>query len=105
MINEAESKITGTLNHVDNFRDFNSLDPSEQSGNYLYLSFKTIDADSITTKITGGKHDTEVDCTKDKWCLYYITEACKAIVLKATKGDKSTTKTYDIDGLVLSPGI
>lgn len=100
-INEDQKKITGDLNHVTDFEDFNKSDPSEQSGNYLYLSFDGIDADKITTKITGGKHDTEVDCTSDRWCLYLITKSCTAITVTATKDSKTTTKSYDITELNL----
>ena len=100
-IDEDQKKITGTSHHVTDFEDFNPSDSSEQSGNYLYLSFAGIDADKITTKIIGGKHANEVDCTSDKWCLYFLTESCTAIVVTATKGDKATTKSYDISELDL----
>ena len=98
---KTRKKITGTSHHVTDFEDFNPSDSSEQSGNYLYLSFAGIDADKITTKITGGKHTNEVDCTSDKWCLYFLTASCTAIVVTATKGDKATTKSYDISELEL----
>lgn len=100
-IDEGQKKITGTSHHVDDFEAFNPSDPSEQSGNYLYLSFNGIDADKITTKITGGKHAEEVDCTSDKWCLYFLTESCTAIVVTATKDGKASTKSYDISELDL----
>ena len=102
-INIEDSKITGTLNYIEGFTEFNGSDPTEQQGNYLFLNFKDTVADKIEAKLVGGKSGKFIDCTSDKWMLYWITEACTAVIVKLTKGTKTIEKTYDISELVLTP--
>lgn len=98
-----DDKITGTLNYIEGFTEFNGSDPTEQEGNYLFLNFKDTVADKIESKLIGGKHDRYVDCTSDKWMLYLISESCTAIQLKLTKGENVIEKTLDISDLTLTP--
>lgn len=102
-VNIGDSKITGTLNYIEGFTEFNGSDPTEQEGNYLFLNFKDTVADKIESKLVGGKSEKFIDCTTDKWMLYLISEACTGITLKLTKGTKTIEKTYDISELVLTP--
>lgn len=102
-INIADSKITGTLKYVEGFTEFNGSDPTEQQGNYLFLNFKDITADKITSRIIGGKNPVPVDCTTDKWMIYFITAACTGIEVNVTKNEMTNTKVYDISELTLTP--
>lgn len=102
-INIEDSKIAGILNYIEGFTEFNGSDPIEQQGNYLFLNFKDTVADKIEAKLVGGKSGKFIDCTSDKWMLYWITEACTAVIVKLTKGTKTIEKTYDISELVLTP--
>ena len=98
-----DNKVTGTLNYIEGFTEFNGSDPTEQEGNYLFLNFAGITADRIESKLIGGKHNTYVDCTSDKWMLYLISETCTAVEVKVTKGEMINTKVFDISDLALTP--
>ena len=98
-----DDKITGILNYIEGFTEFNGSDPTEQEGNYLFLNFKDTVADKIESKLVGGKSEKFIDCTSDKWMLYLISESCTAIQLKLTKGENVIEKTLDISDLTLSP--
>lgn len=102
-VDEVKNKITGISNYISDFVDFNPTVQEEQEGNYLYLAFNNIKADKIEVKVEGGKKPDFLDCTSDKWCLFWLKDTATGITIKATKGDKSTTKTYDITGLTRSP--
>lgn len=98
-----DNKVTGTLNYIEGFTEFNGSDPTEQEGNYLFLNFKDTVADKIECKLVGGKSEKFIDCTSDKWMLYWITEACTAVEVKVTKGEMINTKVFDISDLTLTP--
>ena len=98
-----DNKVTGTLNYIEGFTEFNGTDPTEQEGNYLFLNFKDTVADKIESKLVGGKSEKFIDCTSDKWMLYWITEACTAVEVKLTKGENVIEKTLDISDLTLTP--
>ena len=98
-----DNKVTGTLNYIEGFTEFNGSDPTEQEGNYLFLNFKDTVADKIESKLVGGKSEKFIDCTSDKWMLYWITEACTAVEVKLTKGENVIEKTLDISDLTLTP--
>lgn len=102
-IDNVNKKITGTLKYVEGFTEFNASDPTEQKGNYLFINLKDSMADKITSVLVGGKSGKEVDCTTDKWMMYWITSSCTAIKLKLTKGTEVVEETYDITELVLNP--
>lgn len=102
-IDNVNKKITGTLKYVEGFTAFNGSDPTEQQGNYLFINLKDSTADKIASVLVGGKSEKEVDCTTDKWMMYFITASCTAITLKLTKGNQVVEETYDISELVLSP--
>ena len=97
------NKVTGTLNYIEGFTEFNGSDPTEQEGNYLFLNFKDTVADKIESKLIGGKHDTYVDCTSDKWMLYLISESCTGVEVKVTKDGMTNIKVFDISDLTLTP--
>lgn len=99
----TDNKVTGTLNYIEGFTEFNGSDPTEQEGNYLFLNFKDTVADKIESKLVGGKSEKFIDCTSDKWMLYLISESCTAIQLKLTKGENVIEKTLDISDLTLTP--
>lgn len=98
-----DNKITGTLNYIEGFTEFNGSDPTEQEGNYLFLNFKDTVADKIESKLIGGKSEKFIDCTSDKWILYLISESCTGIQLKLTKGENVIEKTLNISDLTLTP--
>ena len=98
-----DNKVTGTLNYIEGFTEFNGSDPTEQEGNYLFLNFKDTVADKIESKLVGGKSEKFIDCTSDKWMLYLISESCTSIQLKLTKGENVIEKTLDISDLTLTP--
>ena len=98
-----DDKITGTLNYIEGFTEFNGSDPTEQEGNYLFLNFKDTVADKIESKLIGGKHDRYVDCTSDKWMLYLVTASCTGVEVKLTKGEMTNIKVFDISDLTLTP--
>ena len=102
-INIGDSKITGTLNYIEGFTEFNGSDPTEQEGNYLFLNFKDTVADQITSRLIGGKNPNAVDCTSDKWMLYLVTAACTGVEVNVTKDGMTNTKVYDISELTLTP--
>lgn len=67
------------------------------------MNFKDTVADKIECKLVGGKSEKFIDCTSDKWMLYWITEACTAVEVKLTKGGNVIEKTLDISDLTLTP--
>ena len=95
----SESAITGTLEHVTGYEQFNPSDDSEQSGNFLALSLTSSEGAEIKTQLVGGtKGEVVVD---DGFCVYRITDhESQKVKVTATKGDVVFTKTYDLSGLV-----
>ena len=98
-----DNKVTGTLNYIEGFTEFNGSDPTEQEGNYLFLNFKDTVGDQITSRLIGGKNPNAVDCTSDKWMLYLVTASCTGIDVTVTKDGMTNTKVYDISELTLTP--
>ena len=57
----------------------------------------------ILCKLIGGKSGKFIDCTSDKWMLYWITEACTAVEVRVTKDGMTNIKVFDISDLTLTP--
>ena len=93
--------ITGTSKHLDSFTEFGT--EAADGGNFLSLSFDGYDADRIETMVGNGVGREFVDATKDKYCIYKLTNsATQTILVKTTKGEEETTTTYDLTGLTLA---
>lgn len=93
------SSISGKLKKVNEYPEFGDAEANSPS-HYLALSFESSNADKITTKVIGGS-GIETDCTADKFCVYRIKDTSQQIEVKATQSDKTTTKTYNLNGLIL----
>ena len=98
-ITVSEDAISGSLKNVE---DYAEAFPEEQSGHFLALTFAVDEGTTVKTKVIGGKN-TDVDATKDKYCVYRIqNKDTQQIQVTATKGEKSVQKTYSLTGLVLA---
>ena len=95
------NKISGTLKYVTDFTK--AFGESEKDGNFLALLFDEVsDGVSVKTKVINGVHDTYIDCTADKFCIYRITdEQTQSIEIVAEKGGKIDTRLYNLSGLTL----
>ena len=94
----SDDTITGTLNYVTGYEQFNPSDKSEQSGNYIALSLTSDEDAEIKTQLIGGnKGEIIID---DGFCVYRITDhESQKIKVSVTKGEDVVTKTYDLSGL------
>lgn len=100
----ADTAITGTLKYVTGYTGFNASVAEEQSGNYIALKFDVAPSDAITTvEIVGGKKGA-VQLDEDMLFVGRITNKdTQKIRVVATKYGLSTTKTYTLTGLTLTP--
>lgn len=95
----SEDAISGTLKKVE---DYAEAFPGAESGHFLALTFTFDEGTTVKTKVIGGKN-TDVDATKDKYCVYRIeNKDTQQIQVTATKGGQSVEKTYSLAQLVLS---
>lgn len=98
-VNVSEDAISGELKSVE---DYSEAFPEEKSGHFLALTFTFDEGTTVKTKVIGGKN-TDVDATKDKYCVYLIqNKDTQKIQITATKGEQSVEKTYSLTGLVLA---
>ena len=98
----SDTSISGTLNYVTDFTEFNVSDASEQSGNYLALEVEVPEGATVTTELINGKKG-PVDLTNDKFCVYRITDKDKQqIKFVVSKDEDSTETVYDLKGLTLN---
>ena len=96
----SEDAISGTLKKIEDYSK--AFGESEKSGHFLALSFTFDEGTTVKTKIIGGTHG-ETDVTKDKYCVYRITNKdTQKIQITAAKGEKSTEKTYSLAKLNLA---
>ena len=97
----TESEISGTLNKIDDYSEA-FPDASEKAGHFLAIAFTFDEGTTVKTKLEGGKKG-DVDVTKDKYCVYRIeNKDTQKIKITATKGEKSTEKTYSLAKLNLA---
>lgn len=76
----------------------------EQEGNYLVLKFQPSEGATVTTKVVNGTGKEPVDCTKDGYCVYRLTDSqTQQIEVTVSKNEETKTTTYDLKGLTLSP--
>ena len=108
----GETAITGTLEYVNDYTDFSSK-VEEQSGNYLALKFSNIPAAATSVKVglkptykSGAAVDdysglVEIINDPDKNGVFLVRDAAtQKFVVVTTDGTNTTTKSYDLSGLV-----
>ena len=102
------TSISGILKYVTDYTGF-SGDPLEQEGNYLALHFDSDEGAVITVELIGGDLGRPVTLDEDGIIILRIKEGetsgktDETIEVVATKGDYSTTVTYDLAGIRLMP--
>lgn len=102
----SDDAITGTLFHVNDYVGFSS-NVSEQKGNYLALQVITEPQEGVTTtvELVGGTKG-PVTLDEDMNIVIRVTDPkTQKVKVISTKGEKSTTKVYNLTGLVLNPEI
>ena len=101
-VSVGNSTIGGTLHYVTGYTGF-SGDPQLQSGNYLVLKCDTFDisGSTITCELIGGDYG-PVTLDADGIIIFRIKNKQQKVKVTATKeGYGTSTKTYDLSGLVL----
>lgn len=98
-----ESAISGTLNYVTGYTDFSSV-VEEQSGNYLALKLANGGENVVTTvEVVGGtKGPVTLDADRNI-VLLIKSNTDQSIRVIHTLNGTSTTKTFTLTGLTLSP--
>lgn len=96
--------ISGTLKYVTDFTGF-SGDPAEQEGNYLVLHIDTdVEGATITVELIGGDHPEPVELDSDRTIILRIKNINEKIRITTSKeGYPTSTKTYTLGGLKLTP--
>ena len=99
-----ESAISGTLNYVTGYTDFSSV-VDEQSGNYLALKLANGGENVVTTvEVVGGtKGPVTLDADRNI-VLLIKSNTDQSIRVIHTLNGTSTTKTFTLTGLTLTPG-
>lgn len=96
------NNITGTLNYVTGYTQFNQSVTDEQKGNFLALKFESEGADSITCEYKGNTTKGPVKLDADGLMVIRVTDKTKSVVVVAKKGSDSKTETYNLNGLTLT---
>ena len=99
-IEVRDDTITGTLKHIDGYSGFSGI-PSEQSGNFLALSFEADEGSEIITELVNGtKGPVKVD---DGFCVYRLTDKeTQTITVTVKKDTEESVKEYSLSGLACS---
>lgn len=92
--------IYGNLKNVAGYEQFNPSAPEQQSGHFLVLDLASEGGATIQTKIIGGDSEDWVT-VDDGFCVYRIKNTQQKIVVKTTKTEQSTERTYDLSNLIL----
>lgn len=93
--------ISGKLKFVDDYTGYSGA-PAEQVGHYLALYTTSDDGAVITMTMIGGKNDGRTVTLDDGYTISKIeNEFCQKLKFVATKGGKTTTRTFGLTGLWL----
>ena len=97
----ADTRVSGTLNYVDNFEKFNEADIEEQKGNFLAIKVKeATEGKIVTAKISGtGTKGKSVTLDSDGILISRISDNDNKITLSIE--DKE--KILILEDLVLTP--
>ena len=98
----GSDSISGTLKYVTGYTGF-SGNTEEQSGNYLALKCDGLpEADEVTFELVGGTVGHPVTLDSDRLIVVRITDIeNQYIVVTATKGGTTMSKTLYLTGLTL----
>lgn len=98
----GSDSVSGTLKYVTGYTGF-SGDSAEQSGNYIALKCDGIpEADEVTVELVGGTVGHPVTLDEDRIIVLRIANTeTQYIVVKATKGGVTMSKTLYLTGLTL----
>lgn len=89
------------MHHVTNYTEF-SGNVSEQTGNYLALKVDATPEDAVTTvEVIGGTKGPVTLDSDMNIVLLIKNKDTQKVKVTTTKDLKSTSKTYDLTGLVL----
>ena len=93
--------IKGKLKFVDDYTGYSGA-PAEQVGHYLALKTTSDDGAVITMTMIGGKNDGRTVTLDDGYTISRIeNEFIQKLKFVATKGGKSTVRTFGLTGLWL----
>ncbi len=94
-----ETNVTGTLNYVEEFTEFNETDPLEQEGNFIVLKVdEATKGKTVTAKITGtGTKGKSVKLDEDGVLICKIANNDNKITFTI----EDTTKELDLTALTL----
>lgn len=101
----ADSAITGTLKYVTGYTEFSSV-TDEQKGNYLALKLPNGGESNVVTtvEVVGGtKGPVTLDADRNI-VLLIKSNTDQSIRVIHTLNGTSTTKTFTLTGLTLTPG-
>ena len=92
--------ISGKLKYVDDYTGYGAV--SEAVGHYLALYTTSEAGATITMTMIGGKNDGRTVTLDDGYTISKIeNEFCQKLKFVATKGGKTTTRTFGLTGLWL----
>lgn len=97
----GNGEITGNLKYVTGYTGFSGV-AAEQKGNFLALHIESDGADSIAAGLLNGKHALAT-LDEDGLIILQITDkARQKVKVVVTKGTKTHTRVYALDGLNLA---
>lgn len=105
----TDRKIDGTLHYVTGYTEFNSVELTEQEGNYLALDFSDnwlgdTDPTTFTVELKGGKKGPVTLTDGDAFCVFRVTNPnTQSIKVVSTDSTGTTTVEYSLKGLTLEP--
>lgn len=97
----TNNKIKGTLKYIADYTSAGYVG-DEASGNYLALKCTSINGATITVEVVGGVHGAQT-LDSDGLVICRIANTSQKIKVVASKNGQSTTKTYSLTGLTLTP--
>lgn len=103
---QSDIEVTGTyVSGTSKYYDDNEWSGAgwsadEKDGNFLALHFDTVSGATTTVELIGGTHGVST-LDADGICIFRLTAVGQKIRVVSTKGLATTTKIYDLSGVVL----
>ena len=95
-------EISGFLNYVTGFTQYDQSHEELQSGNYLALKFAAPEGATVTVELSNGAAGGPVTLDSDMNCVFRVTSTAQTITVVVTGTDGDTlTRVYKLNGLTL----
>ena len=95
-------EISGYLNYVTGYTQYDQSHTELQSGNYLALKFAVTEGSTVTVELSNGAAGGPVTLDEDMNCVFRVTSTAQTITVVVTGTDGDTlTRVYKLNGLTL----